>query len=432
MARKVFISFLGTNDYLPSNYFFGDNKITDIRFIQEAIIRIFCKDWSASDKAFIFLTQDAELQNWEDIELIKPNKAPKKNIGLKNRLEILKNDGFLLDVKPIMNIPEGFLEADIWLLFDKIFEQIEVDDNVIFDITHSFRSIPMLCLVLLDYARFIKKINIQAIYYGAFEVLGPAYKVEHIPIENRNAPIVDLLMFSKLQSWVTAANEFINLGKTRSLTKLISPLNNKIGETTKKAVDIIEAVRAIDIIDGSTFTNLQKNISELLDNKDIYQQKPFIEILTRVKNKIEAFKNDDINNGFIAVKWCIQHDLTQQGITLLFENIQTYILNQLKYDWKNKDYRDVVSSLLSVSKEKYIKKSLPGEDKLMQVVYSLSYYKPLSKIYISLSKGVRHDINHAGLREKPKTPDELKKSLIKYYGKTIELLGIELLGIELS
>ena len=58
MARNVFISFLGTNNYLETYYSIGDFKSSQpVRFIQEALIEHLCREWTSEDKIFIFCTK---------------------------------------------------------------------------------------------------------------------------------------------------------------------------------------------------------------------------------------------------------------------------------------------------------------------------------------------------------------------------------------
>ena len=46
MAR-VYLTFLGTNDYLPCTYCFQEKEIQGIRFVQEATVSMNCRDWSS-------------------------------------------------------------------------------------------------------------------------------------------------------------------------------------------------------------------------------------------------------------------------------------------------------------------------------------------------------------------------------------------------
>ena len=159
MARKVFLSFLGTGNYKECKYVCqekGESKI--VKYVQEAILDLYAKDFSKNDIAYIFLTKDAEEKHWEKL-MDKIGEKP-------------------FSIQAITNVPEGYSEIEIWNIFQILYDKLEEEDEVILDVTHGFRSLPMLGIVLLNYARSLKKIKIQHILYGAFESLGPAYNIE--------------------------------------------------------------------------------------------------------------------------------------------------------------------------------------------------------------------------------------------------------------
>lgn len=56
MHRKVFISFLGTNNYVQCRYDINGVVSVPVRFVQEALIEHICKDWTEEDRIFIFCT----------------------------------------------------------------------------------------------------------------------------------------------------------------------------------------------------------------------------------------------------------------------------------------------------------------------------------------------------------------------------------------
>lgn len=69
MARKVFISFLGTNNYLQTHYELNGKHSPVVRFIQQALIGFLCKDWTENDSILIFYTGGANgayVKNWLD------------------------------------------------------------------------------------------------------------------------------------------------------------------------------------------------------------------------------------------------------------------------------------------------------------------------------------------------------------------------------
>ena len=96
---KIFVSFLGTNEYMDCNYCFGDKKMENVRFVQEAMIRMFCSDFGHDDRILIFLTREAREKNWIDTE---------HHRGLASRLTELPNQSRIQDV----DIPDGSSEEE--------------------------------------------------------------------------------------------------------------------------------------------------------------------------------------------------------------------------------------------------------------------------------------------------------------------------------
>ena len=57
MAKK-FISFLDTGDYQPSEFKLPNNFIsTDVTFVQEALIKALCMEFTEEDTIYIYVTK---------------------------------------------------------------------------------------------------------------------------------------------------------------------------------------------------------------------------------------------------------------------------------------------------------------------------------------------------------------------------------------
>ena len=180
MGRKVFISFLGTGNYVNCKYQYPDGEISaPVRFIQEALINKLCQNWSDDDRIFILCTEASQKKNWIDNGHVNPNNPNLvldeiERIGLESRLKATKYG----DIVSMYNIKEGFDELEVWEIFENVYSLLQSGDEVYFDVTHAFRSIPMFSTVLLNYASFMKDINVHSIHYGAFEKLGTAFEVK--------------------------------------------------------------------------------------------------------------------------------------------------------------------------------------------------------------------------------------------------------------
>lgn len=414
MAKKVFLSVLGTGYYEETQYYFNTTENScRTRFIQEATINEYCQNWSNEDKIVLFLTEKARKFNWCNPAQVDNHKPSYTGLS-----HILENNSKLV----IVNIPDGNSEDEMWEVFNKVYNVLDDDDEVYFDITHAFRFLPMLLMVLINYAKLLKSISVKSVTYGNYEAReiqqdGSSY-----------SPVMKVTQLSELQDWTIAALMFKETGQTRHLNKLIS--SDKKTAITNFTDEITE-VRSMGIISGQNAEWAQLDIDNALVCNPIFKN-----IKNELNLELSKYKTNCIENVFSAVEFCITHNLTQQGLTILLESIITYILLEIgESDYIDETKRNAVAGALSINKlEKFkapVKSNKSTEDvdvlKLIaKKVFELPYKKKLSdKVYKSLSQGARNDINHAGYRENPKEVGYFKGKLEGYYNKTIEILNIK-------
>ena len=426
MARRIFISFLGTGRYKPCQYVTDDYKSEIVYYVQEALVRRTCAEWNKDDRAFIILTDDAKAKNWEH------NAANKESAGLR---VVLEQIGLKAKVETV-SIPDFNSEQGIWELFQTLYELFDEEDEVYFDITHSFRFLPMLMNVLLSYTKVLKRIKVMSISYGNFEALGPAYTIdERIPNpRDRKAPIVELVDFSQLQDWTQATREFLRYGRGEAFSSMVrSNVGQffKTGETgkgklyaalarqTKEMTQLFLANRGLSIQAGQVFENLQKTIGALEQLDDI---KPIRPLFSRIKSSTNKFKPGSWKNGIHAARWCIDHELIQQGYTLLQESICSYVTTlHGELDSTKQEDRELASDALNISSHSYPRDTWKTENpKVVEVLVEL-IPKELISAYSSLTS-LRNDINHAGFRNNPANFESLRNKLEKNYCNVVSAL----------
>ena len=323
---KVYLSFLGTNDYLFCTYYTGDKEVNNVRFVQEATLGLYCRNWTSADRIIIFTTEEANKKNWQD----NGHKNPCK--GLKRCIKDLNLDA---PVKAVL-VPIGKSEDEIWDIFRIVYESLNQEDEVIFDITHAFRSIPMLAIIILNYAKVMKDVTLKGIYYGAFEVLGSIQDAKNIPLPERKAPILNLTSFDQLMEWSFAVDRFLKTGDALLVSSLakksvkpalvattgqdaaaktIQNIANSLEEFSKT----LSTCRGLDIT--STTSKLKQHIDRC---QRLESLQPFKPIFDRVKKQMDLFPGDSIADGIQAAKWCLEHNLVQQGYTIFQEILISY------------------------------------------------------------------------------------------------------------
>lgn len=428
MRRNVFLSFLGTTDFIACNYFLSEEKVDNVRFVQEALVKILCKEWSEKDKIFILLTDEARQKNWEDDGHIDKNTGrPLRREGLKKRL---LNAGCNAEIVGV-DIPVVKNMNDANTLFEIVYKLFEKRDNVYYDITHSFRMSPFLVGSVLNYSSVVKEIKVKGVYYGALEALGPIEKVKNMDLVDRNVPIIDLGYFNILSEWAFGAEEFILNGSAKKISNLV-----KMGMTENQDLEDL-ANLLLDFTQNMKFCRC-KEIIEVFDyerlfdllTKDIEEQiKPFHPLLEYLRNNIQDYKNGDMLNGFYAVDWCLKHDLIQQALTILQETVITYIVNEVfgKAYISQLVYRKLVTQAFDLIYQNVpeYKWQYPASEKRVEANNVITFISNnISKLIdpmIELKK-LRNDINHCGCLDDRKTPEHLKKELKKYYREIFEVL----------
>lgn len=433
MARKVFISFLGTNNYVEC--FYSTDEHYPVRFVQEVLIRDICNNWTSDDRIYIFCTSGAEESNWVDNGQPKPIEEIDK-IGLKTRLDGLH----LVPTVEKVHIDEGFSEEGIWTIFDTVYSKLNNEDEIYFDVTHAFRSIPLFSVVLFNYSRFMKDTKIMTIKYGAFEKLGPAFEVRKKKLQERGvAPMLDLTDIARLQEYNEMASSLVNFGKTK---KLSSALQQKDAED--KILD--ELCQAVTNLDEFIATN---QLSEIRNGKFIakfrcnvksgakQQPKPIKEILNKIKSETSNFvASKDNRNIEAAIMWAKEHDMLAQTYSLAEEYIVLRIaesfvqMNPFGKDNKaRKQFREFISLVLGLPEEvvtttKEFHGVLAGHEPTIMNLWNNDFVQTIRPEYEKIRKR-RNSIIH-GNGEYPyhnDSQDDLDTDFYPIYNKCIEIIN---------
>jgi len=386
---KKIITFLGAGMYEKIIYKYENLEI-ETRFVQEALSEII-----GNDAVFLVaLTARAYEENWKTKDAEK--------LGLKE----------LFDRKKIpykeLHIKDGHNDRERWEHFDQIFENIKENDEIYVDVTHSFRSTPFIIMAVLNYAKFVKNVEIKGIYYGAY--------IPNEPV----AEIVDLSIFNLFSDWTIAAEKLITIGDCRQIADLIEKTINpvlksskgnnvtaaatrNINRNLKNFSNALYTVRGCDISECAL--SLKKSLNEL-KKIDIDELKPFEKILDKMNSVVENFTGDLINDVLQAVKACINFNLIQQGYTFLEENIFSFFCNTLSIDVCASEKRMKISRVLNYIysiRKRGEEKTNPLEKSELDIknqMYSLldsDLIEEMADLLVDIAHK-RNDINHAGYR----------------------------------
>lgn len=416
MARKVFMSVLGTGFYSECTYV-GVNTRTQTRFTQEATLNeIGAKGWNSEDSAYVFITDRSETDNW----IVKDNcrtNLRSKEVEQYNGLQKVLDDMSLPCTVESVKIKDGKDENEMWDIFNTIYGCIHDGDELYFDLTHAFRYLPMLVLVLGSYAKFLKNAKIAYISYVNFD---SRTKCADNP-DRDEAPIVDLLPLSILQDWTFAAGQFIKSGNVEEIVKLCENEFLPLVKASKGKDVAATALRYYTKVLNSTIRDFRfcRGIS-LIDSDNIISLRQstldlgasMIDSLNPLLGKIvESFGDFDdyssVNNAYRAAVWCYNKGMFQQSATILQETVVTFFcrrhgLNELVEE----DRRVVNDTFFAINRDKGCE--LSGRCKeLMNDVYM---DKKLAMSFDKLSK-TRNHFNHAGMKRDRKTAEDMRQDI---------------------
>ncbi len=201
------------------------------------------------------------------------------------------------------------------------------DSEVAFDITHSFRSLPIYNISVLNYIKncTTKPLRIAHVYYGNLEV-----KKEN----NDVAPIVDLVELINVLDMASGAREFVNTGNAVSL----------ISGIPSDEDDLIEALRKFTLaIQLNSFLEIDKTLAALIKEAEIrdHTRSMYTEIREMIYSvlRVKMFNCTEedrvlseyydsmsvLDKRFLLCNWCVNQNRLGQAIVNCHELFRSLI-----------------------------------------------------------------------------------------------------------
>ena len=445
MARKIFISVLGAGYYETCKYMKGSFTSSETRFIQQATLEYLKvrNNWTTQnadgevvDRIIILLTDGAKKDNWSKDITTRMNRKTNQEESYQG-LEQVLNDMELPCPVETISIPDGKSEEEMWTIFNVVYEALRTNDELYFDLTHSFRYLPMLVLVLGNYAKFLKNVTVKHISYGNYEARDA---------NTNEAPLMDILPLTMLQDWTFAAADLIQNGNIKKLQELkennaLVPL---LRERGKKNIDrrlaegyldaYIDSLRNFlndmklcqgpNILSGVTINQIRdchEQVSEAFEKVIA----PIPPIISKIQKSLKDFETTDtmypesLRNGYEAAKWCYDHQLYQQAVTILDENITTDFCQRLGTDEHVYKERTASNALLRwgvYREEDWEADTLEAVREKVQVAACspdiLNFIRLMQKDAVWIHNGCRNKYNHASMiqgTEGMLTPEDIEK-----------------------
>ena len=354
MGKNVLISFLGTGPleskakriYKTVRYNIEGEDLGDFPFVTAALKKHYQIDkvlligtahsmweevyrWFVEDSGkefdenvWIDIAEDCEKANYKSELSIPHQEMVEDAIGKSSKVILIKYGINEREIVENMNIILGLQQY------------LSNGDNLIVDITHSFRSLPMFMMNLLIYIRndSQKKISISHIHYGMLEMSN----------ELGYAPIIDIKTMMDVNDWITGAYSFSEFGNAYKISKLIESEDKSVSTLLEEFSNLMNLNHLYAI----------KNISQRLaaiKNKRYQTRLPELTINPIAESFINKFRVEGENHALFQVKvarWQLDHRKYAQAMLTINEAMITYVCEQNDLERDDYDNRELAKMAL--------------------------------------------------------------------------------------
>lgn len=367
MGKRVLISFLGTGtpkivedgirpmrEYRKTDYKIGEDTYRDFTFMSAALARHY-----TIDKILMVGTVHSmweELYRWfhdakgrEKVEDDEATYNIYKEIGEhceaanhgselgmphQQAIEQVMGEG-----SKVVLIKYGIDEKEIHENINRILgleQYLETNDELIVDISHSFRSLPIFIMNLLIYLQNVspKKITISHIHYGMNEASR----------EFGYSPVVDLKAMMDVQEWITGAYAFSMFGNTYKISKLLEKENKSVAPILRGFSDAMNL---------NYLYPMQSETQKLsgIKNRDYLTDLPKLIITPIVNQFVDTFrvKNEAHRQSYFQLKladWQYKHKKYAQAYLTSNDALISYVCEINNMPWDDFDCRETAKAAL--------------------------------------------------------------------------------------
>jgi CRISPR-associated DxTHG motif protein len=314
-----------------------------------------------------------------------------------------------------VTIPEGGSEQELWDIFTALTKHIPAGAVLHLDITHGFRSLPVLGFIALAYLRITHKVTIGGIHYGAWEARDQGANL---------APCFDLTPFLTLLDWTAAADQFLATGDAARIGRLLcvtqqSLWQSKVGVGTMDLPKLLSTLgKCIEqagfdriLLRTANLSISADSIAKQLDRigqtDELQRHAPaFLQLLAPVKEQLTRHRTADLATLRDLIKWLAIRNRPDAALTLAAEWMVSWVmvkLGQPDAHSAEEARRPFEHCLNQIIRERSGQGYTDEATEHTTTLKSISSEEELALIasVASSIKEARNDLNHAGFRNQP-------------------------------
>ncbi len=382
---KVLLSFLGKGTvvlqedgtykrkhYQPVEYFFSDKPQLELKKTQYLIGALI--EGLQPDKVILFGTASSswyDLYSYflgddkysDDLLFKQLDSDYKRSVVTEDDLGQFKkalSEKFSTQIgKKITIIPQlltyGISENEIITNFKKFIELkkfISSQSEIFIDITHGFRSLPLMAYSFMDYLQSLLKwdIQVEGIFYGVYELISE----KNNRGEDLRIPIINLKKIWEITDWTKGVNELVKYQNGYSLSAILDDEFDAL----KKCLNNYS--NTLNFLAVDNFRDSLRKLDERI-NKDSAEMFPGSLVLAELDKKITNLleNSTEAEFQFAMAEEFYQAKQFSNALILTNEAIITGLCEMFGCDYRKRFYRDAMKKVRIIIPEQ----GYPGDFK---------------------------------------------------------------------
>lgn len=376
------IAFLGDEELKPTTYIYKGKRAGSTRYLLTALAQHFYPGYAIR----LLCTPEAEKRHLMDL-----------------RRELGDEAARHLQIIPVQKVAT---ENDLWDVFQVIQCQVEDGDNIVFDITHSFRALPFLAFLALAYLRVIRSFGITAVTYAPYA-------------QYERSEVYNIREFVELLDWIIAANLFTKTGFAAPMADLLQ--GHDWGSSKANPADLERVTAALRLARPDEARQaayrLAHSLADIESDAPPSQLRPFEALLDRIRTEFAQIAptepdpnvlRQELEQELAFVSWNMKRGQLMSAVTVAREWLVSLVFyldkNAAGENWRDGGQRDIAEKkVLKALKELAI---LDVSERTRQMgqkspkASSLWAKNPICAEALGrawhLTAELRNDLNHAG------------------------------------
>ena len=306
--------------------------------------------------------------------------------------------------------------------------EIPEDSSVIVDVTHSYRSLPLICLLAIAYLKSARNVHLDGLVYGAFEAMDE---------ESKTAPVFDLMPMVSLLDWLSGLQSLKGQLDPGGLAALLSRVQDEAHRDRRENAPRHLAVFGKEMKRFASALNLGRvketfetipNLTNAAHDENLLEEartwaKPLQQVLPLISgmvNSVNPANADEVTTHLRLARLYFNKGLYMQAISLLREWIVTECMvgENGKANIYDRNERGRIEDWLNEATQRLSKGS---KDKDCEMV----------KLWAKV-RDTRNDVDHLGFRAQALSSRKIVAKIEQYIQEAERLEDEEDCGCQIS